>query len=182
MPRTPVPDAAARGLRVSIAALVRRFSLSERADVSCCGMTIAQAATLTALREQGPLRLGHLGARLGIQASTLSRNLARLEERGLVRRRPDPDDARAMRVGLSPTGRRAAERVELQELEFARQILEQIPADRRDEVLAAIGTLMRAVHRATLDCCGNAFDHLMENFPDAGPCRDGCAGSAVGES
>ena len=32
-----------------IATLVRRFSLSERADVSCCGVTVAQAATLEAL-------------------------------------------------------------------------------------------------------------------------------------
>jgi hypothetical protein len=46
--RTPVSDAAQ--LRALVAALVRRFSLSERADVECCGLTVAQSATLEALR------------------------------------------------------------------------------------------------------------------------------------
>jgi len=36
----------ARRLLENIRALVRRFSLAERADMSCCGMTVAQAATL----------------------------------------------------------------------------------------------------------------------------------------
>ena len=159
--------AGSRRLRAAIAALVRRFSLSERADVSCCGMSIAQSATLTLLREAGPLRLGQLGGRLGIQASTLTRNVQRLEERGLVRRKSDPKDARASLVELSGAGRRAAERVELQELEFAREILERVPGGRRAEVLSAVGVLLEAVRGATQDCCGAAFDHLMEGFPEA---------------
>ena len=78
-------DAQARRLREAIRALVRRFSLAERADMSCCGMTVAQAATLEALSDGG-LRLSDLGKRLGIAPSTLTRNLTRLEERGLIRK------------------------------------------------------------------------------------------------
>src|SRR5512140_3702248 len=94
-PTTTSADAAE--LRSVIAALVRRFSLSERADVLCCGLTVAQAATLEALRDGG-VRLGPLARRLGITASTLTRNLARLEADGLVARDADPLDARAARV------------------------------------------------------------------------------------
>jgi len=47
----------ARRLLENIRALVRRFSLAERADMSCCGMTVAQAATLEAQRS-GPT-VGH---------------------------------------------------------------------------------------------------------------------------
>src|SRR5262245_2829226 len=47
------PDA--RLLLQHVRALVRRFAISERADVFCCGMTIAQAATLETLRLEGPL-------------------------------------------------------------------------------------------------------------------------------
>ena len=36
----------AKRLRAAVRALVRRFSVSERADVECCGLTVAQAATL----------------------------------------------------------------------------------------------------------------------------------------
>ena len=82
-----VSGAQATVLRSGISALVRRFSLSERAEVTCCGMTVAQAATLGVLREEGPLRLGDLGARLGIRPSTLTRNVERLEQ-GLILREP----------------------------------------------------------------------------------------------
>ena len=61
---------------------MRRFAVSERADVFCCGMTIAQAATLETLRLEGALRMGDLGRRLGIAPSTLTRNLQRLLDMG----------------------------------------------------------------------------------------------------
>src|SRR3972149_1461000 len=84
------PDVAR--LRSSFTALLRRFSISERADVQCCGMTVAQAATLQALGREGALRLGRLGKLLGIAPSTLTRNLTRLEQAALVRRTPDRYD------------------------------------------------------------------------------------------
>src|SRR5262245_35776693 len=98
-PAAPVQEAAdqkdARRLAGSIRALVRRFSISERSDVACCGMTVAQAATLETLLREGPLRRGDLGRRLGIAPSTLTRNLVRLEKRGLVARTEDSEDGRA---------------------------------------------------------------------------------------
>ena len=54
------PARQAEQLRGSVRALVRRFALAERADVSCCGLTVAQAATLEALGRLGPQRLLNL--------------------------------------------------------------------------------------------------------------------------
>ena len=97
-------------LQAAVRALVRRFSISERADVACCGMTVAQAAALGALRAEGSQRLGEIGRRLGISPSTASRNLGLLEDRGLIERVPDPQDGRASRVRLTRQGRSAAAR------------------------------------------------------------------------
>jgi DNA-binding MarR family transcriptional regulator len=155
----------ARYLRAAIRGLVRRFALSERADVTCCGMTVAQAATLETLSAEGPMRLGDLGRCLGISPSTLTRNLSRLEERGLLRRAPDPDDARASVARLTATGTRAAAEVERQQVDFAVSILERLPPTRRDAVLASLDTLLDAVRESTERCCPGAFDHLMETFP-----------------
>lgn len=166
---TQEPDAAGRGseaarLRAAIRGLVRRFAVSERADLSCCGVTVAQAAALEALGAEGPMRLSDLGRRLGIAPSTLTRNLARLEAGGLVERAADTEDARAARVRLSASGRKAAGAVAAQEVDFARQVIERIPADRRAAVIGALSELLVAVRAATEDCCPGAFDHLMKGF------------------
>ncbi len=154
------PDDQARRLREGIRVLVRRFSLAERADISCCGMTVAQAATLEALAE-GDLRLGELGTRLGITASTLTRNMARLEERGLVKRVADPCDGRAQRAALTAAGRDAAEQVRRNEEVFARSILGQLPQDSAAQLLEMFDQLLGAVRSATESCCPGAYDHLM---------------------
>jgi DNA-binding MarR family transcriptional regulator len=162
-------------LRAAIRGLVRRFGVSERADVSCCGVTVAQAAALEALAGHGPMRLSDLGRRLGIAPSTLTRNLDRLVEAGLVERRSDGRDARASRVRLTGSGRRAALGVADREEDFARQVLERIPESRRAAVLASLGDLLAAVRGATEACCPGAFDHLMDGFAEAaaGACGPG---------
>jgi DNA-binding MarR family transcriptional regulator len=167
-------------LRSLVAGIVRRFSLAERADVDCCGLTVSQAATLEALRAR-PMRLGTLSQCLGITPSTLTRNLVRLESEGLVTREADPDDARAARVKLTAPGQRAARRVEEQELDFARRILDRLGRDRTHDVLAALSELLAAVRDATEECCPGAFEFLMEDLPAKGEgsrrSRDGeCCG------
>lgn len=157
----------ARQLRQGIRSLVRRFALAERSDMSCCGMTVAQAATLQALADGG-LRLSELSARLGIAASTLTRNLNRLEERGLVRRAADPGDRRAQRVVLSDAGRRAATEVETHEEAFARSVLDHLSPGSVDATLEAFAELVSAVRRATEDCCPGAFEYLMTEMPRPG--------------
>jgi len=166
-------DRRAQRLLGAVQLLVRRFSLSERADVACCGLTVAQAATLGALRSDGALRQRELGRRLGITASTLTRNLDRLVESGLVERRADPEDARAARVALTATGIRAAERVERQEVAFAGTVLERLPTERRETVVADLELLLAAVRDATESCCPGAYEHLMGGFPQAEACATG---------
>jgi DNA-binding MarR family transcriptional regulator len=155
----------ARELLLGIRGLVRRFSLAERADVACCGVTVAQAATLETLHREGPLRLGSLGRRLGVTPSTLSRNVERLEAGELVQRDTDPEDARSSRVSLTGKGRAAARELERQELAFALQVLERLPAERREVVSSAFQDLLVAIREATEACCPGAYEHLMEGLP-----------------
>jgi DNA-binding MarR family transcriptional regulator len=158
-------DIEAQRMMDSVQALVRRFALSERADVACCGVTVAQAATLEALRASGPMRQGELGRKLGITPSTLTRNLSRLVDAGLVERLADPEDARATRIRLSRAGEGAAETVRRQENAFARDVLDQLPAERRDVIVEGLQDLLAAVRVVTETCCPGAYDHLMTDFP-----------------
>ncbi len=157
---TPPSDDLALRLMEAIRTLVRRFSLAERADIACCGMTVAQAATLEALSGSDGIRLGELGRRLGIAPSTLSRNLDRLEDRGFVVRSPDPDDRRALRASLTDAGRSAAASVRNQEIEFTRTILQKLPGASAEVTVSGIEELLAAIRSATAACCPGAFDHL----------------------
>ncbi len=158
---TPPSDDLAIRLMEAIRTLVRRFSLAERADIACCGMTVAQAATLEALADGNGLRLGELGRRLGIAPSTLSRNLDRLEDRGFVARGPDPDDRRALRASLTSAGASAAASVQDQEIEFTRTILKMLPKASAETTVAGIEDLLMAIRTATETCCPGAYDHLF---------------------
>src|SRR5471030_1940776 len=73
---------------------------------------------LSALRRSGPpyhLSPGQLLAQTLVTSGTMTNRLDHLETRGLVRRRPDPTDARSVRVQLTAAGRRRVDGA-LQEL------------------------------------------------------------------
>jgi DNA-binding MarR family transcriptional regulator len=66
---------------------------------------------LRRLAERGPIRLSDLAADLGLDVSTVSRQVTRLTERRLVRRHADPLDGRAGQLELSARGRDLLQRV-----------------------------------------------------------------------
>jgi DNA-binding MarR family transcriptional regulator len=59
---------------------------------------------LALLEDTGPLRASDLVARLGLDKSTVSRQVASLVDLGLVVRAPDPDDGRAQVLSPSDEG------------------------------------------------------------------------------
>ena len=59
---------------------------------------------LALLQDVGPLRASDLVARLGLDKSTVSRQVTSLVALGLVDRAPDPDDGRAQVLTPSPEG------------------------------------------------------------------------------
>jgi len=57
------------------------------------------------LHDAGPLRSSDLAAHFHLDASTISRQVASLEQAGLVTREPDAEDRRAFRLRLTEHGR-----------------------------------------------------------------------------
>jgi len=66
-------------------------------------LSLTQVRVLTILRDHQPTMAG-LAAHLGLERSTVSGLIDRAVKRGLVRRDASSDDARAVRVSLSPDG------------------------------------------------------------------------------
>ena len=71
------------------------------------GLTPQQGQLLCVLMAQ-PYGMSELGATLGLAKSSLSGLVDRTERNGLVRREPDPQDTRAVRVALTSQGSRLA--------------------------------------------------------------------------
>lgn len=71
------------------------------------GLTPQQGQLLCVLMAQ-PYGMGELGAMLGLAKSSLTGLVDRTERHGLVAREPDPQDLRAVRVGLTARGNKLA--------------------------------------------------------------------------
>jgi DNA-binding MarR family transcriptional regulator len=68
-------------------------------------MSRTAASVLAMLRDNGPRRITEIAAGEAIAQPSATTLVARLERDGLVRREPDPADARAVRVHLTDEGR-----------------------------------------------------------------------------
>jgi DNA-binding MarR family transcriptional regulator len=66
---------------------------------------------LDAIEQRGPVRISDLAAWQGVDKSTVTPQVRRLEEAGLVVRHADPDDGRAALLTLTARGRRTRRRV-----------------------------------------------------------------------
>ena len=69
-------------------------------------MTATQRIALFELGDGGSLRLNDLADRMGVSPPTASRSVDALHELGLVERVPDPRDRRALRIDLTPSGKK----------------------------------------------------------------------------
>lgn len=98
-------------------------------DVS---LTLTQRSVLSGLFEAGPLRIGALAELIGAADPTVSRAVDGLVAAGLVDRRPDPDDRRAVLVASTAAGRdRIEQRRRATAGELERALAGLAPADRR---------------------------------------------------
>jgi DNA-binding MarR family transcriptional regulator len=89
------------------------------------GLELSAYATLRLLDSEGPLRASVIGERFGLDKSTVSRQLARLIDWGLVERTPDPSDGRAHLVAITPTGHERLMRVTEDRKVELRRLLER---------------------------------------------------------
>lgn len=75
------------------------------------GVTIERWRVLFVLLKSGAMRASRLSARTGIEASTLSHLLTRMVREGLVTKRKDAGDGRAVCIELTDDGLALAERI-----------------------------------------------------------------------
>ncbi len=101
-------------------------------------------ALLKMVAHAGPLRLTALAAGLDLDASTVSRQVRALEERGLIERTTDPDDGRASRLAVTESGRRSLE----EGAQRRRALIGEVIADWSDEDRDSLRILLHRLAEA----------------------------------
>ncbi len=101
---------------------------------------------LAALRRAGkPYQLtpGQLLTPSMVTSGTMTNRVDRLEARGLVERAPSPTDRRGVLVGLTPQGRKAVDSAFEALLERERELLVELSAGDRRQLIALLKSLMQ---------------------------------------
>ena len=91
-----------QGLRRAARTITRRYDAALRPS----GLTLGQFSILTMTAAAGPISIGALAARLGMDRTTMTRDLAPLQRRGLLESLADPKDRRSRKLGATAEGRR----------------------------------------------------------------------------
>lgn len=88
-----------------------RIAGAFNAEMRQIGASLQVWRVLAALREQDGRRMGDLSKTTSIEVSTLTRLVDNMEKDGLVARRRDSGDARAISLHVTASGRRLTQRI-----------------------------------------------------------------------
>jgi DNA-binding MarR family transcriptional regulator len=105
------------------------------------GLTPQQGQLLCVLMAQ-PYGMGELSAMLGLAKSSLTGLVDRTERNGLVRREPDPQDTRAVRVALTPQGTRLAAEFYAETCRRIDELPVGLSATERDTLAGLLGRIV----------------------------------------
>ncbi|GIV55293.1 MAG: MarR family transcriptional regulator [Candidatus Kapaibacterium sp.] len=104
-----------------------------------------QVLMLCAARRGRALAPTGLAAELNVSAPTMSDTLAALERKGLIERKPNPEDRRGVFVLLTAQGERVLERVRTWDAPL-RYALEQVPLPHRELGYEALLQLLKQLY------------------------------------
>ncbi len=144
----PELDTASLGVVIRVMSLHRDFARQADEALLPLQLELFEYDVLSALRRQGrpyAMQATALAKSTGLSSGAMTNRIDRLESRGLVRRRPDKHDRRAVVVSLTSAGQRTINKAIQLRLDAADDSLKGItPRERRQ--LAALLRKIRLWH------------------------------------
>lgn len=152
----PTLDALERSLSAVLRSLGDRVTSESLA--AACGYDLPQAswALLEYLEALGPLRVSQIAACHGVDVSSVTPRLQKLERSGLIARTRDTGDARVFHISLAPSGTQA---------------LDAVHAARRDLLAGAL----TGADSAEVGTASAVMDRIARHLDVAVPARAGRA-------
>lgn len=142
-PQSEIDPGLATSLRISVSRLARRMRAERVAQGLQPELSDTQLAALAALEKHDGMTPGELADHEKVQPPSMTRVVAALEGRGLVRRTPHPTDRRQAVLTVTDQGRDFVQQVrQLREAWLALRLQELSPQERA-VLQAAIPLLAR---------------------------------------
>jgi DNA-binding MarR family transcriptional regulator len=132
-------------IETEMAVLARSLELLRRRGRIHRRMDRAGYLLLRTLEEAGPLPLSQLAERVGLDGSTVTRQVAALESDGFAERSVDPRDRRCCIVRPSERGRRLMREVQRQRRERFEELLAGWSESDRADLARLLARLNRSV-------------------------------------
>jgi DNA-binding MarR family transcriptional regulator len=114
-------------------------------DNDAMGLSPARASALSVLVFGGPKSLTELAAAERVTSATMSKLVSSMEAEGLLRRHPDVNDARSIRIEATAKARRILERGRARRLDVLEGLLAGVDVHEVKAVHAAAEILERAL-------------------------------------
>jgi DNA-binding MarR family transcriptional regulator len=112
-------------------------------------LTGAQLSVLAALHRSGEMTARQIADLERLQPQSLTRTLRALQDDGLIRRRPDPEDRRRVRLAITPKGVDALAHDMAQRDAWLAAALEELTAAERGVLELAAELMQRLAERPT---------------------------------
>lgn len=138
-------------LQHQVALFARRAEQTRLAGVGKARNSMDRAAylLLNRLDREGPMGVKALAEAMGIDSSTVTRQVAPLVDTGLVKRTSHPDDGRAVVLAVSPRGRGRLDEVRDSRRRLMAQVTESWTAGEREvftDLLVRFNTALADFH------------------------------------
>ena len=117
-------------------------------------LTPTKLHALDVVAEQGGCRIGDLARRLGLDDTTATRLVDRLETAGLAARQSEEGDRRAIVVALTPAGEKLVRQTQARRRTFFRDVLGALEPDERNELVRLTAKAAEALRTRSEELVG----------------------------
>lgn len=121
--------------KLAIRGLEREFFLKLKQETESCGVTLSQRHIITEIGERKETSIVELSSVLGLDPSTLSRNINNMVNLGLVNRYVKPKDRRYVILELTEKGQAIYDTLNTIYNEHYKKIFELIPEENQRQVI-----------------------------------------------
>lgn len=110
-------------------------------EASNYGATMATGFTLLSIDKEGGTPSTALGPKMGMEATSLTRTLKSMEEKGLIIRKKNPDDGRGVLIYLTDFGKEKRELSKDTVLKFNEAVRQNVSAEKLQHFMEVSETI-----------------------------------------